>query len=294
MRLLCIVNPAAGTRRDTKRITEPLRHLAGSHGWDLTSALTEGPSQAIDIARDAAGRYDVVVAVGGDGTIHEVATGLVGGSAALGIVPAGSGNGLARSLGVPIDARRAVAALETCEFRALDVGEVNGRLFFAVAGIGLDAVIARRFHETGKIVRGLIPYIVHAVSTWTSHQPELLSYSIDGRHFEERLLTLVVANVEQYGFNTYIAPGARPDDGEFLVTRVAPLRGLALPRAVVQLFRGTLGKNAAVQLTPGETVTVERAAPGLIQLDGEAIEAEARLQFTIRPGALRVWIPPAG
>ena len=294
MRLLCIVNPAAGTRRDARRITEPLRHLAGSHGWDLTSAFTAGPPQAVDVASTAAGGYDVVIAAGGDGTIHEVATGLVGGDAALGIIPAGSGNGLARSLGVPIDTRRAVAALATCEFRALDVGEVNGRLFFAVAGVGLDAVVARRFHETGKIVRGLIPYIVHAVSTWASHEPELLSYSIDDRHFEERLLTLVVANVEQYGFNTYIAPGARPDDGKFLVTRVAPMGGLALARAVVQLFCGTLGKNAAVQLTPGETVTVERAAPGLIQLDGEAIEAEARLQFTIRPGALRVWIPPVG
>lgn len=243
------------------------------------------------MARDASNRADLVLAAGGDGTVHEVAEGLLGGQAALGIIPAGSGNGLARELGIPTDWTRAIADLPLGSPRSIDVGMVNGRPFFATASIGFDAEVARRYGLYGDRFRGLGPYVWHALSAWLQYRPSPITLTIDGRSLDENPLILVVANTGQYGFGVRIAPGASPYDGKLHIVRLDRPTTFGTLAVLSRLIRGTIRKSSKYRSDAATSLIVNRGAPGLIQIDGEPIDAEAQLRFSVQPGALRVWLP---
>ncbi len=290
MRVICIVNPRAGRGRAPSSIAEAVGSAAAGAGWDCSCVLSDAPGHATELAASVAEDADLVVAAGGDGTIHEVARGLMDTGTPIGIIPTGSGNGLARAMGIPLDLQVAARKLPDFSPRRIDVGIVNDLPFFSTAGMGLDAAVAHRF-SVGKHRRGVLPYIWYGLREWFGYRPQPVEIAVGGEGLEERPLIVVVANTDQYGAGAVIAPGAKVDDGRLLVCRLTKpsiFRALLLVR---RLFDGTLDRSQHYRAVAAEEAEIRRGAPGPIHVDGEPMMADARLKFSVRPGALMVWSP---
>jgi YegS/Rv2252/BmrU family lipid kinase len=254
--------------------------------------VTQGPGHAHALARsavDAGAR--LVCAWGGDGTVNEVGRALAGGAASLGIVPDGSGNGLARTLGLP---RRPAAALATAlggRERRIDAGEVAGRLFFNLAGLGLDAEVAARFNARPRGARGLSPYVVLAVWALLRYRPARYVVRADGVQFRGPALLVVCANGRQYGSGAVVAPRARPDDGRLDLVIVEPRPVPAALRGAARLFTGAIDRLPGVHSSGFTRAEIEAPAPIAFHLDGEPGVGTSPLTVRVRPGALRVRVP---
>ncbi len=294
MRVRAILNPRAGVAAHATR--DAVEH--GRPGWtDYAVCLTREPGHATALAREAAaGGADVVLAVGGDGTVNEVAQGLLGSRTALGIVPVGSGNGLARALRVPLRPARALAAIEAGERRAMDVGFLNGRLFLNVAGIGFDAAVGHAFHERGQLGgrRGLFSYLRLSLR-------ELLAYSAptvtleagDGECWELCPFVVTFANGPQYGSGAIVNPGSRLDDGVLEVIAFSGGSRLAALFAAPRLFLGGLDRSSRYRRTSTGRALVIAPTPQRAHVDGDPIPPSERVEIELRPRALPVVVPQA-
>jgi diacylglycerol kinase family enzyme len=210
---------------------------------------------------------------------------------ALGIVPSGSGNGLARELHVPFDPAAAVAAALDGREQLMDAGELDGRLFFNVAGVGLDARVAHGFAAGGPVRRGLRRYVALTVREWFASEPDELTLLLDGDERPVRTLIVAFANARQYGNGVRIAPAALLDDGKLDVTIIGfrgPLAGL---RHVRRVLAGRIGEVAGVTLRQIEHAEVRSARPIPYHVDGEPFSGGTRLVARVRPRALRVRVP---
>jgi diacylglycerol kinase (ATP) len=277
-----IVNPRSG---GVARAVAQVRAFASTHGAEVT--LTTHPRHAIELAAQAlAEGYELIVAVGGDGTLNEVAGCLVNTTATFGLIPCGSGNGLGRHLGIHGSTKHSLDILRTGRPRLIDTGLADGHPFFTVAGLGFEADVSARFNAlTG---RGFWRYLTTAAQLWRSYEPEQCWIEHDGHRTQARVFTLAVANSDQYGNHAIIAPGAHVDDGLLDLTAVAPVGVVRALPMLVRLFTGSVGRAAGVVRLQAERFVVERASPGMIHTDGETHRAGARVEFTIRPRSLRV------
>jgi YegS/Rv2252/BmrU family lipid kinase len=296
MRVAVIVNPisgARGRRRDHGcRRVELATRLLDEARLPGSVSVTEGPGQAAAHARKAvAGGATVVVAWGGDGTVNEVASALAFGDAPLGIVPAGSGNGLARDLGLPTRPLEALrVALEGPEL-TIDAGELDGRLFFNLCGIGFDGRVAARFDAGGSRRRGLLRYAAITLRELVRYRPLEYALRADGDVLRARALLIACANGRQYGGNALIAPRARPDDGLLDLVVVEARSPLAVLWQARRLFTGTLGAAPRVHMRRFRHLEVTGPMAVAAHVDGEPVPAGARLEVRVRPGALRVRVP---
>lgn len=291
MKVRAIVNPSAGLRNP--------RALAAVQappppGIELEVRRTEAAGHAVELAREAAAAgYERVLAVGGDGTANEVATGLLGTQTALGLLPVGSGNGLARALGLPLEPEAALRTLLTSPVRAMDVGFVNGRPFLNVAGIGFDAAVGRDFHEWGLRGgrRGLWSYLRLGLKRGLRYRPESYRVETESGRFEGRAFAITFANGVQYGNGAVVAPGSRLDDGVFDVVVFEGASILAVLLATPLLFLGRIDLYPRYRRFATTRATVVGRGPH--HRDGEP-EAEADiLEVELRPGVLRVVVPEA-
>jgi YegS/Rv2252/BmrU family lipid kinase len=233
----------------------------------------------------------LVCAWGGDGTVNEVARAVAGTGTALGIVPAGSGNGLARELGLPWDPARALHAALGSRERVIDVGDADGRLFVNVAGIGFDAEVAARFNRRPGGPRGFWPYLALAVQAVLRYRPRTYTIRMGDETWEAPALAVICANGRQYGGGAVVAPGARPDDGQLdLVVAAprAPLRALWDGR---HLLRGRLDRAPGVRTARIPGVEIAGPKPLLVHVDGEAVLGGPVVTVRVRPAALRVRVP---
>ena len=287
-----IINPISGTggRIDiARRRAEHARALLALHGMGGEVHLTEGAGHARELARHALARHaSTILAWGGDGTVNEVASEIAYRDAALGIIPSGSGNGLARELQIPFDPDAAFdIALHGTE-RVIDAGEFDGRLFFNIAGIGLDARVAHRFSEDGLVRRGFRRYLEITASELWSFHPDEHTIVTDGATVRRRALLIAIANARQYGNGATIAPRARLDDGRLDVVVVehrSPLRALMhMPR----VFMGQIERIPGVTMTTAVDIEVTSAQPVIYHVDGEPFVGGASLKARVRPRALRV------
>lgn len=232
---------------------------------------------------------ELVVAVGGDGTMNEVAACLVNTPATFGLIPCGSGDGLGRHLGIHGSLPHALEILRTGRPRLIDSGLADGHPFFTVAGMGFEADVSARFNElTG---RGFWRYLTTAAQLWLRQAPLPCVIEHEGRRTTTRAFTLAVANSDQFGNDAIIAPGARVDDGLLDLTAVPPVGFLRAAPMLVRLFNGSVHRAAGVVHLQAARFVVERAAPGLIHTDGETHGAGTRVEFSIRPASLRVLAP---
>ena len=286
MQTLFIVNPRSGR---ASRVLPAVRAYATTTGAGLT--LTTGPQHATTLAADAVSRgVGRIVAVGGDGTLNEVAGALVGTRSTLGLVPCGSGNGLGRHLGIHGPIAHVLAIIRDGHSQLIDTGLADGRPFFTAAGLAFEAEIAARFNRLQR--RGFLRYLrTSAGALPTMGASSLVKISHAGGSHEVRAFTLAVANADQYGNRARIAPGARVDDGMLDLTAVPPLSVFNALPLLARLFHGSLDKIPNVLRLRAAHFIVERAGPGLIHTDGETHPAGERVAFDVRPASLRILVP---
>jgi YegS/Rv2252/BmrU family lipid kinase len=291
-----IVNPLSGPggsdveRRGRQRV-ELARRVLEAAGVPTRVELTRHAGHARSLAAEAVSAgARVAIAWGGDGTVNEVAGALAFGPVPLGIVPEGSGNGLATALGIKRDPERALRTALDGRVLTLDAGEIAGRLFFNVAGVGFDAHVARLFNARGR-KRGFVAYIRTTLTELFRYAPQTYRIAIDDETIERRALMVVVANGTQYGNGARVAPDARLDDGELdLVVADArsPWRDLLRVRF---LFDGSVARRPGILCRRVRAASIGAAGALEYHVDGECHESQGPLDIRVRPAALHVMAP---
>ena len=294
MKLRIIYNPRSGRHRRTARLRPLLRDFVARHCPDADLVATEGPGHATELAREAAAAgCQRVLAVGGDGTMNEVAQALLHTPTALGLIPCGSGNGLARHLRLPVSALSALILATDREtgVAALDTGVINGRPFCNAMGFGLDADVSQRFNRLAR--RGLPAYVRTVFAAFGARRAEFCRIDAGGRTETLESLLISAANSDQYGNGALIAPGARADDGFLDLIAVRPVGYAGAVCLAVRLFSGTIDRSPRVRRWRGTRFEITRPAAGCIHTDGEPHSADACLRVEIAPASLRVVVPAA-
>lgn len=278
--MLFIVNPISGKGRKARIIA----HLK-ENGYKVV--CTEYAGHAEVLAREASER--VIVAIGGDGTVNEVARGIVGTDKKLGIIPCGSGDGLALHLGISRNYKQALKTILRGNVRKIDSGLINDKPFFSVCGTGFDAIVSERFAKSGK--RGLKNYIEIGLKTWKEYAPEKYNVEIDGERFEIEASLLTIGNSSQWGNNAKIAPLADISDGVLDVTAVDRFSMIEMPTLALLLMSGRLDKNNHVHCYRGRHIKISRPVTGPAHADGDWFSAGTELDIRILPQSLNVLIP---
>jgi diacylglycerol kinase (ATP) len=255
--------------------------------------ITARAGHAADLTRGAVDRgAHVVVAWGGDGTVNEVATALVGTSTALAVIPAGSGNGLARMLGMPSDPIRAIGRILNGSERSIDVGDIDGHTFVNVAGVGFDAHIASAFAAIGRARRGFLRYGAIVIRQLRTYECRTYTVALDPLDdcaaTTHRAFLLSFANGRQWGNRAIIAPTAELDDGALEAVVVEDLGRGAVLRSVPRLFAGTIAGAPGVSICRIQSAIVSGEGPLLYHADGEPHVGGSSLRVSIRPRALRL------
>ncbi len=284
-----IINPISGGASPSAARARAQLALAvvDAHGDPVEVLMTEGVGHARELAKSAVRRgARLVLAWGGDGTINEVASALAFDEVPLGIVPAGSGNGLARELGVNLRAERAIADALQAVPRAIDVGEIDGRLFANIAGIGFDAHIASKFATAKR--RGFVGYAGITARALTSYVPQHYRITSGGVQREARAILVTIANSAQFGNNARIAPGALVDDGLLDLVVMEERSRLGTVMGLRRLFTGTVARAQGCTIQKIREVTIEADQPMTYHVDGEPADGGTTLRARIHPGALMI------
>lgn len=292
MKARFIINPCSGRNRRRPWLIESIRGFARAQSLDADVQVTEGPRHATVLARAAVqAGCELVVAVGGDGTMNEVAQALTNTPAALALIPCGSGNGLALHLGLPrsLPAALRLVASGIGRVAAIDTGLVDDRPFFNAMGLGFDAEVSRRFN--GLTRRGLPAYIRATLGVVRNMRGERCTIVAGERRETLDTLLVTVANSDQYGNNARIAPGAHVDDGLLDLVAIRPTNLIGLAAMAPALFLGNIDQSRRVLRIRGASFTVERSGPGIIHTDGETHEAGAVVNVRVNPRSLRILVP---
>ena len=289
MKCLFVVNARSGPRRKTD-VTQLIREQCDREQMPFELHPCER-KEDLDgvIAHAVHERYDVLFAVGGDGTVHEVAKRLIGKNVALGIVPTGSGNGFARHVGLPLALKASLATCTSGRIATIDTASVNGLPFLGIMGAGFDALIAHRFAESTK--RGMRTYVKKGLFAFAEYRPGEYEIVVDGETFRRRAFVVAVANSSQYGNNARIAPLASLQDGVLDVTLIERASFLRMPILAAQLFAGSLHRASGVSTFRGRSITIMRSTAGAAHLDGEPVTMPESLTIEIVPRSLRVIVP---
>lgn len=284
-----IINPVSGTE-SKKNIPEEVAAAFDQKEFDVVFRITGYPNHATEIAKEALENgFKYILTAGGDGTVNEVAKVLVETDAVLGIIPFGSGNGLARDLNIPLDSEKAIKIILNGNTRTIDYGSANDNIFFCTCGVGFDAFVSDKFAEEKK--RGPLGYvrnIMESVIDFKSEEYELIH---DEGIINERAFLVTCANASQYGNEAYIAPGADMEDGKMNVSILKPLNANEMPHTTIQLFTKNIDKNSKMTTLLTSNLTIIRKNKGIMHVDGEPVETEKKIEVKIFPKGLNVFAP---
>ena len=286
---MLIINPVSGTG-DKKMIGQTVVERMGKLGRGVDVRYTSGPGDATRLAREAVAKgYAAVITAGGDGTVNETARGLCGSPTALGIIPAGSGNGLARHLRIPIDVEKALDVIALNNVLDADYGTVNDRPFFCTFGVGYDAAVSHNFANQGS--RGLITYLKSCVEEFVKFDGETYTVSANGKVLTDKAFVVAVCNASQYGNNAYIAPEASITDG--LLDIIIAHQGTPLDNAIVgfDLITGYINNSTMIQPIQAPAAVIYRSSPGKAHIDGEPCNMQDILEVKCHEHSLRVFAP---
>lgn len=294
MKARFIINPCSGKNRRRPWLVGAIRDFVSAQAVDADVTVTDGPRHATELARTAVqSGCQVVVAVGGDGTMNEVAQALTNTPTALALVPCGSGNGLALHLGLPRSLRGALRLVSGTAGRvaAIDTGMVDDRPFFNAMGLGFDAEVSRRFNTLPR--RGLPAYVKAAIGALANVRSERCTIIAGERRESLDAILVTVANSEQYGNNARIAPGAHIDDGMLDLVAIKKAGLFTLAGMVPSLFLGNIDQSRHVVRIRAAGFVIERAAPGIVHTDGETHATGTVVTVRVNPRSLRVLVPEA-
>jgi YegS/Rv2252/BmrU family lipid kinase len=290
-RIAFIMNPIAGTKsKDAawnyiRRVFEPMADCELT--MYTTTCAGDGYTQALQYA---AQKYNAVIAVGGDGTINEIARGLMHSETTLGIIPMGSGNGLARHLQIPFNVRQAVEIIRAGHTQRIDAAEINGKTFFCTAGIGFDALIGNLFNRRGK--RGLYHYIGLSTKEVLQYAPSEYRIYVDGQRIQRRAFLVTFANASQWGNNAYIAPQADISDGYIDIVVLSAYSMIEVPMLLPRLFMRSIDKAWSTETLRGQHIRIIRTKNDYVHFDGESAIMGKVLDINVIPLALNVIVPP--
>ena len=285
-----IINPISGTQ-SKHEIPDLIDRMMDKERFECKVCITEYAGHAAELAKACAAQGDdIVVAVGGDGTVNEVARSLVHTKTALGIIPCGSGNGLARHLCIPMDIRKALDIINQAQIVDFDYGVINDLPFFCTCGMGFDAFISLKFAEAGK--RGPITYVENVLKEGLKYKPETYEIIDDNGTTKYKAFLIACANASQYGNNAYIAPGATMKDGKIDVIIMEPFDALEAPQIAADLFMKTLGNNSKIKTFRTRKLTIHRQSPGAIHYDGDPIMTNSDIEVHIEHLGIRIVANP--
>lgn len=287
-RVIYIINPNSGVGRKGM-LARQIRRETDTSKIDLEVLHTSYHGHAMDLARQYSNIADAVVAVGGDGTVNEVGTGLIGSRTALGIIPAGSGNGLARELDIPMRTAQAISVINEMYTRDIDVMRINDRYSLNVAGVGFDAFISHKFAKVKT--RGPLQYMNLIAREYPKYTSAQYNITIDGHPLQRNAFLISFANSTQWGNNIHIAPNARIDDGLIDVCIVSEFPAHAIPSLLISLFNQTIDKNRYDEIILAKKIEIAAGRPLYAHVDGEPITITDGAQIEIMPLALRTIVP---
>lgn len=288
MKYLFILNPNSGLQKNPQSLIDQIDSIFRSSHNCIDFELTTGPHLATEISAEAAkNNYDVVVAAGGDGTVNEVASGLINSNTALGVLPLGSGNGVARSYNIPLSFRESVKNLLNPNIITVDAGKIDNRYFVGVCGIGFDAVIAYQFQKFG--IRGPIPYFIVGSKSFLKFKPERIQLDFEEKQMTLQPLLITFANTSQYGNSAIIAPHANPSDGYLDVCILDHMPVLKTAINLRRLFDGSILKMPGYSSFRVKSIKItSQNESGYFHVDGEPFEKPAEVKISALPEALNI------
>lgn len=289
-KIVFVINPISGTQ-GKEQILAWVNEKLDREKYDMEVVYTEYAGHAVKIAaQKAAEKAFAVVAIGGDGTINEIARSLVHTDTALGIIPCGSGNGLARHLQIPLDPKKAVDIINGGRLEVIDYGKINGVPFFCTCGVGFDAFVSLKFSQAGK--RGPLTYLEQTLQESLKYRPEVYELEMDGNvSTRYRAFLIACGNASQYGNNAYITPRATLDDGLLDVTILEPFTVLDVPSLSFQLFNKTIDQNSRIKTFQCKSLRIHRSKPGVVHFDGDPMMAGEDIEVSIVQRELKVIVP---
>ncbi len=288
-KLLAIINPISGIGGKGK-MPALIKSKLDAERFDLEVVFTERPGHATLLAQDAAADgCDIVLAVGGDGTINEVGRALCGTDTALAILPCGSGNGLARHLHIPMNAEKALETLNNGVIDLVDYGTVNNHPFFCTCGVGFDAQVSYKF--ANEDTRGLVTYIKTTISEYFRYRAQHYRITIDGSTIEEKAFVIACCNAAQYGNNALVAPRASMQDGKIDLTVIHSFNLGEAALLSARLFTSNIDRDRHVSIYRGRDIIIERDDEDVMHIDGDPVMMPEVLHITCHPSAMRVVVP---
>lgn len=288
-RYLLIINPISGTG-NKRGLAETVRNCLSRDGVSVETVFTGGKGDATKFAAQAVtAGFDAVIAAGGDGTVNETATALCGTGVTLGIIPSGSGNGLARHLNIPVDSQASLDVIAKGYAVSCDYATVNGRPFFCTFGVGFDAAVSDAFARQSR--RGKFMYVKSALEEYMKFNPQVYTISANGKTITEEAFLVACCNASQYGNNAYIAPKANITDGLLDITIIHAGTPLDAAMVGVDLFTGYLDRNTMIHTFRAPSAVIYRTDEGPAHLDGEPVTMDNIMDVKCHRHSLRIFTP---
>ncbi|MDR1743913.1 MAG: diacylglycerol kinase family lipid kinase [Dysgonamonadaceae bacterium] len=288
-KICVIINPVSGNE-SKHNIPDKVAAAFDQKNFDVFFRITGYPGHATEIAKDAVRKkYKYVITVGGDGTVNEVAKALIGTDCTMGIIPFGSGNGLARDLHIPLNSKNAIKIILDGNIRTIDYGIANDHVFFCTCGVGFDAFISGKFAE--EKLRGPLGYLRQVLEGVIDFKSDEYDIAYDGGSLKERAFVVTCANASQYGNDAFIAPEADMEDGKMNVSILKPLNAIEIPQTTLQLFTKNIDKNSKMISLLTADLTIRRSREGVMHVDGEPIQTGKDIRVKIVPKGLKILAP---
>jgi diacylglycerol kinase (ATP) len=289
-KILFLINPISGTKHKG-HIPGMIKELIDASIFDVEIVITKYKGEATEIVRQKLlDNYRYFVAVGGDGTVNEIAKALINTQGIMGIIPVGSGNGLARHLQIPLQPIKAIQLINKLKYQAIDYGLINNTPFFCTCGVGFDALIGDKFAQCKG--RGLTNYVKTTIREYFKYKPEMYQITIDEeRTIKRQAFLITFANGSQYGNNAYIAPHADICDGKLDMCIISPFKLYNAPGIGIRLFAKNIHKSSLIHIEKTSKILLERASEGVVHFDGEPCRMGKTLNISLINKGLNIIVP---
>ncbi|MFC2116342.1 diacylglycerol/lipid kinase family protein [Bacteroidota bacterium] len=285
IKTLFIINPIL-ERKTGKSISQLIAEHLDSDRFSPTILYSEYEGHAKVLASQNAGKYQLIVAGGGDGTINQICHSLVHTDTMLGILPLGSGKGLARSLGIPLNIKDAIKTINRLNIARIDTGMLGTYRFFNIAGIGFDAEVAHAY--AGSITRGFFPYALNIIKKLPGYSSISVGVTIENRNISGRYFIVSFANSSQWGYGAHISPMSKPDDGLLNICLIRNFPKIFAPGLMIRLYTKTIHRSKYMETIPVKKAVISGNGSFKGHIDGEPVEFNAPFNVSIEPGSLKV------
>ena len=288
-KILFVINPKSGIGRQ-KLVKRMIPGYLDLSAFDYEIAFTQYSHHAVLLAKEAAkNNFDIVVAVGGDGSANDVAQGLVNTNTAMAIIPVGSGNGLAHHLKIPSRISRAIKIINKFKISRIDTATMNDKLFISIAGLGFDALVAEKFAQ--HKLRGFFTYFKLTIGEFFKYKPLEYSFYIQGEKITRKALLISFANSNQFGYNASISPKASVSDGFINLCIVNKMTVIQAASIAYKLFLNNIDSSKYIEDFKVKEITVSCETLSSSHIDGDPDIHISRAHIKINPESLNIVVP---